>query len=117
MNYKDYKMLKVGNYCSVGMFGDNIYAFEVLTGFADIPAYIQITKKEFDDFTGNCDFGERKTLCSGYKGNAEIDVSMILTDAEIEQKKKDKSLWRSGVYAKEYYDGQGVVFLTILHIN
>ena len=50
MNYKDYKRIKEGNYQSVGMFGDNIYAYEVLTGFADIPGYYQITKEEFETY-------------------------------------------------------------------
>jgi len=45
MNYKDYKRIKLGNYCSAGMFGESIYAFERLTGFADVPTYIQITKR------------------------------------------------------------------------
>ena len=36
------------------MFGDNVYAFELLAGFTDIPEYIQITKEEFDNSTGNC---------------------------------------------------------------
>lgn len=111
MDYKDYRRIKAGNYCSVGVFGKNVFAFEQLTGFADIPAYIQISKHEFENFSSNDDFGERKELCSGYKGSGEIDMSMVLTDEEIEQKKKDKSLWKAGVYSKEVYDGQGVVVL------
>ncbi|MBU3172485.1 hypothetical protein [Clostridium estertheticum] len=109
MNYKDYIMIKKGNYCSVGMFGINIYAFESITGFASMPEYIQITKDEFDNFTGNYEYGERKILCSGYKDNTYIDASIVLTDEEIEKKKKDKSLWKADVYSKEYYTGQGVV--------
>jgi hypothetical protein len=112
MNYKDYKMIKTGNYCSVGMFGDNIYAFEYLTGICDAPVYIQITKAEFDNFDESKspkDYGERKELCSAYRGHSDFDTSIVLTDDEIERKKIDKSLWRAGVYSKEYYDGQGVV--------
>ena len=83
MNYKDYKRIKEGNYQSVGMFGDNIYAYEVLTGFADIPGYYQITKEEFETYdewkTGTPgDLGilyeivNRKPSCSAYKGRTEI---------------------------------------------
>ena len=109
MNYKDYKRIKKGNYCSAGLFGDSIYAFERLAGFADTPEYIQITREEFDNFTGDYDYGERKLLCSGYIGTGDFNDSIVLSDEEIEQKKKDKSLWRAGVYSKEYYDGLGVV--------
>ncbi|MBX4262359.1 hypothetical protein KTC96_06410 [Clostridium estertheticum] len=80
MNYKYYKIIKKGNYRSAGMFGINIYAFESITGFASMPEYIQITKDEFDNFTGNYEYGERKILCSGYKDNTYIDASMVLTD-------------------------------------
>ncbi|MBU3114431.1 hypothetical protein [Clostridium lacusfryxellense] len=111
MNYKDYKTIKKGNYCTVGMFGTNIYAFEWYTGFASIPEYIQITKVEFDDFIGEYGYGERRILCSGYVGNTDIDISMVLSDQLIEKKKEDKSLWKAGVYSKEYYNGQGVVVI------
>ena len=83
MNYRDYKRLKVWNYQSIGIFGDNIYAYEVLTGFADIPAYYQITREEFDTYDEwktetPGDLGildeivNRNPLCSGYKGRTEI---------------------------------------------
>ena len=48
MNYRDYKRIKDWNCQSVGMFGDKIYAYEVLTGFANAPEYYQITKEEFE---------------------------------------------------------------------
>jgi len=69
----------------------------------------KLQKEEFDNFIGDDDFGERKLLCSGYVGTADFDEIVVLSDEEIEQKKKDKSLWRAGVYSKEYYDGSGVV--------
>ena len=112
MNGKNFRRMKVGNYCSVGVFGENIFASEQLTGFADVPVYIQITKHEYENFSNNDEFGERKILCFGYK--EEIDMSTVLSDEEIEQKKKDKSLWRAGVYSKEAYDGQGVVVLDFI---
>lgn len=83
MNYRDYKRLKDWNYQSVGMFGNAIYAYEVLTGFADIPVYYQITKEEFDAYEDwkeetPGDLGilyeivNRKPLCSAYRGRTEI---------------------------------------------
>ena len=91
MNYRDYKRLKVWDYQSVGMFGDNIYAYEVLTGFADIPEYYQITREEFDTYDvwkteTPGDLGilyeivNRKPLCSAYKERTEIkEFSMEYT--------------------------------------
>ena len=87
MNYKDYNRLKIGNSQSVGMFGNKIYAYEILTGFANIPEYYQITEEEFDTYEEweneiPGDLGilyeivNRKALCSGYQGRTEIkDVS------------------------------------------
>lgn len=50
MNYKDYKELKVGNWVSVGIFFDRLYAMEVLTRSACVPEYHNISKEEFDSF-------------------------------------------------------------------
>lgn len=50
MRYTDYIRLKTGRYQSVGKFGDNIYAYEVLTGVTDSPEYHQISMAEFDSF-------------------------------------------------------------------
>ena len=68
---------------SIGMFGDEIYAYEVLTGIGNIPEYHQLTKYEYNTFeewkeesTG--EFGtmyeihNRKLLCSGYKDSIDI---------------------------------------------
>lgn len=85
MNYKDYKRIKMGNFISVGMFGDNIYACEVLTGICDIPGYHQITEDEFNEFEDwknekITDFKtlyevlNRTELCSGYRGHTEIEI-------------------------------------------
>lgn len=77
-----------GCYCSVGKFGDHIYAFEVLTGVCDIPEYHHITREEFDAFETWC--GEdrmanelfshvinRPVFCSGYRGKSEFDESLL----------------------------------------
>lgn len=50
LRYTDYFRLKTGRYQSVGKFGDDIYAYEVLTGIADTPEYQQISKEEFESF-------------------------------------------------------------------
>ncbi len=86
--YKDYVRLKEGGYHSVGKFGDDIYAYEVLTGFTDTPEYHQISKAEFDSFevwgrSDNMDMQKfyeiagRPVLCSGYLGKAELDTSLL----------------------------------------
>lgn len=83
MNYKDYKLNKKGQYESVGIFGDSIFAYEYLTGACCVPEYIQITKEEYDTFEqwkneSIKDFGKkyevhnRIALCSAYKGYTEI---------------------------------------------
>ena len=85
MNYRDYEMKKKGQFQSVGMFGNNIYAYEILTGFCCVPEYYQITKDEFDTFEKwskeqITDMGKlseihsRGILCSGNQGHSEIDV-------------------------------------------
>jgi hypothetical protein len=84
MNERDYQMTKQYGYQSVGMFGDEIYAYEILTGFASIPEYYQITKQEYDTFdqwkdqnTGELDImyeiHNRKPLCSAYKDKTELN--------------------------------------------
>lgn len=50
MNYKDYKMLKTGDWMSVGKFSDKLYVMEFLTGAVSVPEYHKITKEEFDTF-------------------------------------------------------------------
>ena len=82
MNYKKYKRIKIGNCQSVGTFGDNIYAYEVLTGICNIPEYYQITEAEFkafDEWKNETpsdlgilyDIVNRVPLCSGYHGLSE----------------------------------------------
>lgn len=74
MNWKNYKMLKKGDYLSVGILGEQ-YCFEILTGVCDIPEYYPITKEEFDTFDewkNNTDkivkdIKNRELLGSGYK--------------------------------------------------
>lgn len=76
LNYRDYKIMKIGNYCSVGMIGKE-YAFEILTGIGNIPEYYPISKEEFNTFDkwrNDIDkivkeIKNRKLLCSGYKHN------------------------------------------------
>lgn len=88
MRYTDYIRLKTGRYQSVGKFGDDIYAYEVLTGIADTPEYHQISKEEFDSFeawsqeyiTGLKKLYEiinRPVICSGYLGRAELNTSLL----------------------------------------
>ena len=83
MNYRDYKRIKDWNCQSVGMFDDKIYAYEVLTGFANAPEYYQITQEEFDtydewktetprDLNILYEIVNRNPLCSAYKGRTEI---------------------------------------------
>jgi hypothetical protein len=88
MRYTDYKRLKTGRYQSVGMFGDSIYAYEVLTGIADSPEYHQISKEEFDTFEiWTQEFItdlkklyviiNRPVICSGYRGRTELNTSLL----------------------------------------
>ncbi|MEK4474904.1 hypothetical protein NSQ91_16925 [Paenibacillus sp. FSL R7-0048] len=88
MKYTDYICLKTGRYQSVGKFGDNIYAYEVLTGVTDSPEYHQISKAEFDSFeTWSQEYISdlkkmyeiinRPVICSGYLGRAELDPSLL----------------------------------------
>lgn len=50
MRYTDYERIKIGGFCSVGKFGEKIYAFEILTGIANAPEYHRISREEFDCF-------------------------------------------------------------------
>ncbi|OMD86707.1 MULTISPECIES: hypothetical protein [Paenibacillus] len=88
MKYTDYICLKTGRYQSVGKFGDNIYAYEVLTGVTDSPEYHQISKAEFDSFeTWSQEYISdlkkmyeiinRPVICSGYLGRAELNLSLL----------------------------------------
>lgn len=81
--YRDYKEKKHGDYQSVGMFGDSVYAYEQLTGFANLPEYRQITKEEFETFEQwskedvkdlgvLADVRDRDVLCSTHKGETTI---------------------------------------------
>ncbi|WP_229750551.1 hypothetical protein [Paenibacillus nasutitermitis] len=88
MRYTDYIRLKTGSNQSVGKFGDDIYAYEVLTGIADSPEYHQISKKEFESFeTWSQEYItdlkkvyeiiNRPVICSGYLGRAELNTSLL----------------------------------------
>lgn len=50
MTYKDYHAAKWRNQESVGTFGNEIYAYQKLTGNNSMPSYTQIMKAEFDSF-------------------------------------------------------------------
>ena len=85
MKYTDYKRIKTGGFCSVGKFGDKIYAFEILTGVANAPEFHQISKEELDCFENWQNNGEilrevtsRPVICSAYKGHAELDESRLI---------------------------------------
>ncbi|MFD0671910.1 hypothetical protein [Cohnella sp. GCM10027633] len=90
MNYRDYKRIKLGQYQSVGMFSE-YYAYEVLTGFADVPEYYQITKDEFESFElwQNSEsfvvgkIKNRKCICSAYKDHADIKMEDFLSEEEL----------------------------------
>ncbi|WP_322923306.1 hypothetical protein [Paenibacillus campi] len=87
IRYTDYVRLKTGQYQSVGKFGDDIYAYEMLTGITDTPEYHQISKQEFDSFEIWSQAGPeykkmyellaRSVLCSGYLGRAYLDTSLL----------------------------------------
>ncbi len=87
IRYTDYVRLKEGGYHSVGKFGDDIYAYEMLTGITDTAEYHQISKEEFDTFEVWSQEGpeykkmyellERPVLCSGYLGRAYLDMSLL----------------------------------------
>lgn len=88
MNANDYHPLKEGCYCSAGKFGGHIYAFEVLTGVCDVPAYHQITREEFDTFETWCMESpvdgkllcrviNRPVFCSRYRGKSEFDETLL----------------------------------------
>lgn len=94
LRYTEYVRLKTGRYQSVGKFGDEIYAYEVLTGVTDSPEYHQISKAEFDSFETWTkeyisdlkklyDIINRPVICSGYLGKEELDTS-LLRDLENE---------------------------------
>lgn len=76
---------------SVGKFGDSIFACEMLTGFASVPEYHQISAAEFETFEqwSNADKTDLKKLyeiinrpviCSGYRDRAELNMSLIEKD-------------------------------------
>lgn len=49
MNANEYRRMRsFYSTCSVGMFGEHIYAFEQLTGVCGIPEYYQITREEYE---------------------------------------------------------------------
>lgn len=73
------------------------------------PSRYNSWNSNFDESKTPKDYGERKTMCSAYIGHSDFDASTVLTDDEIERNKKDKSLWRAGLYSDDYYNGQGIV--------
>lgn len=86
--YTDYVRLKKGRYQSVGKFGEDIYAYEILTGVADSPEYHQISKEEFDSFESwgqqepmdmkkFYEIKNRPALCGGYLGSEYLDTSRL----------------------------------------
>ncbi|MFD1176504.1 hypothetical protein ACFQ3W_09355 [Paenibacillus puldeungensis] len=86
MRYNEYIRLKTDRYQSVGKFGDNIYAYEVLTGITDTPEYHQISKEEFESFEiwsqeynteKLYEIINRPVICSGYLGRAELNTSLL----------------------------------------
>ncbi|MFJ7646129.1 hypothetical protein ACIQ1H_01195 [Lysinibacillus sp. NPDC097279] len=88
MRYTEYVCKKTGRYQSVGMFGNTIYAFEVLTGITDSPEYHQISKEEFDafetwaqenitDLNKLYEIINRPVICSGYLGKEKLDTSLL----------------------------------------
>ncbi|MFV0395255.1 MAG: hypothetical protein ACK5LC_12815 [Coprobacillaceae bacterium] len=67
---------------SVGMFGENIYACEILTGFANIPEYHKISKNEFEFFEYwdkdmLMQIVNRPVFASGYKDNTNFDEETV----------------------------------------
>jgi hypothetical protein len=90
MNYRDYKRMKQGQDQSVGVLGE-YFVYEVLTGFANVTEYFQITNDEFETFEqwqNNAAFivgkiHNRKCICSGYKGYAEVQMEDFLSDQEL----------------------------------
>lgn len=88
LRYTEYVRKKTGRYQSVGMFGNTIYAFEVLTGITDSPEYHQISKEEFDafetwaqenitDLNKLYEIINRPVICSGYLGKEKLDTSLL----------------------------------------
>jgi hypothetical protein len=89
MNYKDYKELKVGSFCSVGMFEDKIYAFRHIGGPFSHSEYYAISKEEYDLFPYNeyelsmFHFEKEIKLCSDYVGDTEFDENEIISKEEL----------------------------------
>ena len=84
MRYTDYERIKSGSFCSVGKFGEKIYAFEILTGIANAPVYHQISREEFDCFEDwknsediLLEITSRPAFCSAYQGYAEFDETEL----------------------------------------
>lgn len=84
MKYTDYERIKTGAACSVGKFGRDIFAFEILTGIADVPEYHQITEEEFasfdiwkDELTTLLDIKNRPVICSAYAGLGELNEKLL----------------------------------------
>lgn len=84
MKYTDYKRIKSGGFCSVGKFGEKIYAFEILTGIATAPEYHRISREEFDcfeDWKNSKDILQeitnRPVFCSAYRGHTEFDETEL----------------------------------------
>lgn len=89
MNYTDYKPLKTGGFQSVGLFGENIYAYEILTGIDCKPEYRQISKLEFESFEQwsrekTTDHGtlfeimNRTPICSAAFGRRKLNEKLLV---------------------------------------
>lgn len=84
MTVQDYRVLKFGSWCSAGMFGAQIYAFQLSGGPFGHNEYYQISAKEFEDFpenqydlaAGRSTLGRR--LCSDYRGEHTFDEQDFL---------------------------------------
>ena len=66
IRYTDYARMKIGQYQSVRKFGDEIYAYKMLTGVTDTPEY----KKMYQIFG-------RPLLCSSYLGKEYLDPLLL----------------------------------------
>lgn len=87
VKYTDYICLKTGRYQSVGKFGDNIYAYEVLTGVTDSRSTIKFLRrnsillklgaKSTFRILKKYEIINRPVICSGYLGRAELNLSLL----------------------------------------
>lgn len=103
---ENFNRVKVGDYgLSYGFFElkkDNeiIYAYELLTGFADTPVYIQLTKKEYDAYIDKLNGKENVELpkidesercfCDNYRNTGKNYFSYNDVFHEVSEDKKKK---------------------------